>query len=180
MHIPHHKCKTLLLALAVVFRIVGGQWNPIAVKRITDLGRQVTPDVTAVSRDGGYSALINGNIVWLYDDTECVDREGRQRSFVSNTAAYAYHTGQNISTVHDFGVLEAGEDRRGRKIYAIHADTTVGTGGWISFQPDELEFNEEQKGKERVAICEHGIYPTARRQADGLTSFRAWHISHAD
>jgi hypothetical protein len=144
-----------LLVLALERRIAGGQtWSPIVVKHITELGHQSTPDVTAVSRDGGYSTLINGNIVWLYDDTECMDLEGRQYSFVSNTAAYAYQKDQNISTVKDFGVVEAGEDRNGRKVHAILADTTVGTGGWISFQPDELNFNEKRKGRERVAICE--------------------------
>lgn len=156
MRIQQRKYKIVFLVLALDRRIVDGQtWSPIIVKNITDLGRQSAPDVTAVSRDGGYSTLISGNIVWLYDDTECMDLEGRQHSFVSNTAAYAYQRDQNISTVKDFGVVEAGEDRHGEKIYAILADTTVGSGGWIPFQPDELRFNEKNKGKERVALCEH-------------------------
>lgn len=159
MHIPYKR----LLTLCIYIRHVRGDiWSLITIKSVTALGGQVSPDVTAVSRDGGYSALINGNIVWLYDDTECMDREGRQRSFVSNTAAYGYQAGQNISTVQDFGVVEAGEDRRERKIYAIHADTTVGTGGWVPFQTNELNFNEEQKGRKRVAICEHGLYQKTR------------------
>lgn len=156
MRIHYRKYKTLLVLLALEGRIVTGQtWSPIIVKKITELGRQLTPDVTAVSRDGGYSALVNGNIVWLYDDTECMDLEGRQHSFVSNTAAYAYQQDQNLSTVEDFGVVETGEDRHGRKVNTILADTAVGSGGWIPFQPNELQFNEEKKGKERWAICEN-------------------------
>lgn len=129
-------------------------WTPIIVKDVTLLGPQVTPDVTDVSRDGGFSALINGKIVWLYDDTECFDLGGKQLSFVSNTAAYADEPNRNISKVADFGVVETGQDGYGRKQYAILADTAVGSGGWISFQFDELNFNHEMSGKRRVAICE--------------------------
>lgn len=118
-----------------------------------ELGPQLSPDVTDVSRDGGYTALINGNIVWLYDDTECFDREGAQISFISNTAAYSSQPNVNLSSVTDFGVVDAGKDQNGESKLAILADTTVGTGGWVPFQPDELEFNKQKNGQERVAIC---------------------------
>jgi len=127
-------------------------WTRIGVKTITLIGPQLTPDVTNVSRDGGYSVLINDNIVWLYDDTECMGYAGNQLSFVSNTAALSYPN-QNMSTVDDFGVVEVGTDRYGRKESAILANDTVGTGGWIPFMPDELQFNDNNKGRERVAIC---------------------------
>lgn len=129
-------------------------WTRISIKNVTQLGPQLTPDVTYVSRDGGFSVLVNDAIVWLYDDTECMSFEGAQLSFVSNTAAFADQSDTNVSLVQDFGVEMVGEDRYGRKEYAILANTTVGTGGWIPFQQDELEFNTEMKGRERVAICE--------------------------
>ncbi len=135
-------------------------WTPIIVKNITALGPQLTPDVTYVSRDGGYSVLINGNIVWLYDDTECMDPDGKQLSFVSNTAAYANQPNKNVSTVADFGVMQAGMDKNGNKNYAILAGTSVGTGGWIPFQPDELYFNQQKKNVERVAICKRPLAVT--------------------
>ena len=97
--------------------------------------------------------MINGNIVWLYDDTECMDLEGTQLSFVSNTAAYQTSHDNTVSTVTDFGVANLGKDPNGALKTAILAGTTVGKGGWIPFQPDELRFNEQMKGKERVAIC---------------------------
>lgn len=98
--------------------------------------------------------MLNGQIIWLYDDTECLDLGGRQLSFVSNTAAYAKDANKNLSILQDFGVEAAGKDKKsGKTEYAILADTTIGTGGWISFSPDELDFNERRKGTERVAIC---------------------------
>ena len=133
------------------------QWTPIVVKNVTYLGPQLSPDITDVSRDGGYSALINGNIVWLYDDTECLDSTGRQLSFISNTAAYVHEPDQNISIMADFGVAKVGKDSSGSQQYAILADTSVETGGWISFQSDELRFNNEKKNKERVAICRSSV-----------------------
>ena len=145
---------TLLLSIILA---TGNAFTPPAVKNVTALGPQLTPDVTYISRDGGYSVLINGNIVWLYDDTECMDPGGEQLSFVSNTAAYANQPNTNVSTVADFGVMQVGTDNNGNKNYAILADTSVGTGGWIPFQPDELDFNQQKKGVERVAICERSL-----------------------
>lgn len=97
--------------------------------------------------------MINGNIVWLYDDTECMDSEGSLLSFVSNTAAYSTAPQDNVTTVTDFGVVNVGKEKDGTPKNAILADTTVGTGGWVPFRPDELEFNQQMNGKERVAIC---------------------------
>lgn len=143
-----------LITLCIVLSPFTRAWNPVVVKNVTTLGPQLSPDVTSVSRDGGYSALINSNIVWLYDDSECMDLEGDQLSFVSNTAAYqTFSNNGNVSTVADFGVVNLGKDSNGRPKTAILAGTTVGTGGWIPFQPDELDFNQQMNGKERVAIC---------------------------
>ena len=130
-------------------------WTPVVVKTVTTVGPQLTPDVTNVSRDGGYSALISGKIVWLYDDTECMDRMGNQLSFVSNTAAYQrFDNANNVSTITDFGVIDLGSNQDGSPKTAILPGTTVRTGGWIPFERDELEFNDKNNGKQRVAICE--------------------------
>ena len=184
MRIHYRKHKTLFVLLALNRRIAADEtWSPIIVKNVTELGRQSTPDVTAVSRDGGYSALIDGNIVWLYDDTECLDLEGLQHSFVSNTAAYAYQDDQNISNITDFGVVEVGEDQHESEVTAILADTAVGSGGWIPFRPDEVQFNKEKKGKERMAICETPCIPKknyTERLMILLATFRAGHFSHAN
>ncbi|KAL9611340.1 MAG: hypothetical protein Q9167_004023 [Letrouitia subvulpina] len=136
-------------------------WSPIAIKNVTLLGPQLSPAVTDVSRDGGYSALINGQVVWLYDDTECMDRAGKQLSFVSNTAAYVQNPHKNISILRDFGVESVSTDEKtGAKNYAILADKAVGTGGWIPFQQDELDFNKQARGVQRVAIWP-GTSPTS-------------------
>lgn len=143
-----------LTLVGACWPLTAALWTPIVIKNVTTFGPQLTPMVTNVSRDGGYSALINGNIVYLYDDTECMDLAGDQLSFVSNTAAYASQPITNILTVTDFGVVNLGADTNGAPKNAILADTSVETGGWIPFQKDELDFNEQKKGSERVAICE--------------------------
>ena len=132
--------------------------SPIVVKNTVLLGPQLTPDVTNVSRDGGFSVLVNGKITWLYDDTECMNVEGLQSSFVSNTAAFASQPNKNVSIVEDFGVMMVGKDKHGKSEYAILADITVGTGGWIPFLQDELDFNKQKDGTERVAICRIHCY----------------------
>lgn len=142
-----------IIAGICTFNELTHAYTPIVIKKIAPLGPQLTPDVTDVSRDGGYSTLINGKIVWFYDDTECMDSERKQLSFVSNTAAYAYQPSDNVTTVVDFGVVNVGKDINGNPKNAILADTTIGTGGWVPFRPDELQFNHQMQGKERVAIC---------------------------
>ena len=149
----HFRCWALVLLVVSTIITPVTSWTTILVKNVTMLGPQQSPGVTNVSRDGGYTALINGNIVWLFDDTECFDREGDQLSFISNTAAYSAQPDKNVSTLTDFGVMDVGKDKNGKSKLAILADTTVGTGGWIPFQPDELEFNRQKNGQERVAIC---------------------------
>lgn len=145
---------SILACLYIIFSIVYGQtWTPVLVKEVTSLGPQYSPDVTNVSRDGGYSVLINGHILWLYDDTECMDLEGNQLSFVSNSAAYADRPNENISSVADFNTARVGVDASGGERYATVADPDVGTEGWIRFGADELDFNAEMTRKERVAIC---------------------------
>lgn len=148
-------CKiTILACLYSSFSSVYGQtWTPILVKEVRSLGPQYSPDITNVSRDGGYSVLINSHVLWLYDDTECMDLEGNQLSFVSNSAAYADRPNENISSVADFNTARVGEDAYGGNRYAIVAHSGVGTEGWIRYGADELDFNAEMTRKERVAIC---------------------------
>lgn len=142
------------LCVCVVLLACAEAWTPIVVKNVTQLGPQISPDVTRVSRDGGYSVLLDNRIIWLFDDTECLDLSGKQLSFVSNTAAYAKDPNKNLCMLQDFGVEAVGREKKsGETDYAILADKTVGTGGWIDFSDDELYFNKERKGQERVAIC---------------------------
>ncbi|KAI4222904.1 MAG: hypothetical protein LQ349_007537 [Xanthoria aureola] len=162
-----HNLIILFVLCGLLFGYTCG-WTPIVVKNIVQLGPQITPDVTQVSRDGGYSVLLSGQIIWLYDDTECLDRDGKQLSFVSNTAAYAKEANKNVSMLVDFGVEAVGKDKKtGQTNYAILADTTVATGGWISFSRDELEFNDKRKGVERVAIWP-GTSPTPYSTSQAL------------
>ena len=176
MHSHEHPTLVFLVVLYAT-TILGQTWSPIIVKQVTQLGPQLTPDVTNVSRDGGQSVLLNGNIVWLYDDTECMGYAGDQLSFVSNTAAYANKPNTDISVVKDFGVVMVGEDEYGRKQYAILADKTVGTGGWIPFRQDELDFNNDNKNGERVAICTKSTSDTL----DLVVSLeRVWEAERAD
>ena len=114
----------------IIFGHWAAAWSPIIVKNVTAIGPQLTPDVTNVSRDGGYSALINGNIVYLYDDTECMDSKGTQLSFVSNTAAYGGDSDTDLRTVLDFGVVNLGVDETGSpkvrsQVHCILANMTL-------------------------------------------------------
>lgn len=157
----HRACSILCTSKIIAFlATLTTAYTPIVLKKVTDLGPQLTPDVNDVSRDGGHSTLVSGNIVWLYDDTECFDKKGAQLSFVSNTASYSTQPLSNVTAVTDFGVIGVGHEKDGSPKNAILADTSVGTGGWVPFQSDELEFNEQMKPRERVAIWP-GTAPTS-------------------
>ncbi|KAI9675375.1 MAG: hypothetical protein M1817_001279 [Caeruleum heppii] len=147
-------CTLLVLAALLRFFVTAAQssWTPVVLKNVKILGLQRAPNVTDVSRDGGHSILINGHIVWLYDDTECISVQGEQLSFVSNTAAYAHQPQASVKSVEDFGVVNVRTSASGLKETAILADHAVGTGGWIPFVKEELRFNEQREGRQRIAI----------------------------
>lgn len=183
LSIPCFPSIAQLLISSLILSVLAQAWTPIVVRNVTTLGPQLTPDVTNVSRDGGYSALINGNIVWLYDDTECMDTQGNQLSFISNTAAYAKQPGSSMTTATDFGVVYLGNNPDGSQKTAILAHTTVGTGGWIPFRPDELQYNEQMNGKERVAICKlHRLTQIGSSHSPSFAVsdrfYRAWYVSY--
>ncbi|KAI9789947.1 MAG: hypothetical protein M1833_002141, partial [Piccolia ochrophora] len=126
-------------------------WSPVVVRDVKVIGIQKTPNITKVSRDGGVSVLLNGKIIWLYADTECLSRTGKQLSFVSNTGAYAAELDASVTTVQDGGLVLAGHEK-GQKEYAILADKTVGDGGWVPFGKEEIDYNSRNQGKHRIAI----------------------------
>ncbi|KAI9791067.1 MAG: hypothetical protein M1816_004298 [Peltula sp. TS41687] len=159
MHIPGRLMITLICPLIDVILVSGESWTPIVVKNVTLLGPQISTDLTNVSRDGGHSVLLNNQILWLYDDTECMSVEGKQLSFVSNTAACASDLAVNISNVMDFGVEVVGKDEAGHDVTAILSHQAIGGGGWIPFGDDESDFNDKDKGKKRIAIWP-GTAPT--------------------
>ncbi|KAI9883294.1 MAG: hypothetical protein M1823_004937 [Watsoniomyces obsoletus] len=145
----------------------GHSWTPIVVKNITQLGQQISPPLTNVSRDGGHSVLLDGHLVWLYADTECFSANGKQLSFISNTAAYADELKPNLSTITDFGIVTVGKNYYGDEEKAILHKEVVGGGGWIPFTKDELVFNERNKGEQRIAIWP-GSSPAAINRTHAL------------
>ncbi|KAI9826318.1 MAG: hypothetical protein M1832_000235 [Thelocarpon impressellum] len=154
----HRQNLTVYTALvSLVSCVVAESRTPIIVKDVSVIGPQMTPNVTNVSRDGGHSVLLDGRIIWLYDDTQCMSPSGKLLSFVSNSAAYASGMHLSCTTVEDFGVERVSYDKQGKAETAILGDQAVGDGGWIPFAKEEIEFNAEKKGSERIAICESGV-----------------------
>lgn len=142
--------KWILLFSSSYLTLIGSQ---LIISNVTNLGPLHSPDITGVSRDGGASVLLNSRILWIFDDTECLSATNQQLGFVSNSASYSSEPNGNISLLNNFGVVTAGNDEDGHKQYAIRAGGPIGTGGWIPFKKVELEFNGEQPGKDRIAIC---------------------------
>jgi hypothetical protein len=110
--------------------------SKIHVKNISYLGPQISPRLSGLSRDGGASVLLNDHVIWLFDDTELISKDDELLLFVSNTAAYSHAPEGNQSA------------------RAITVDKSLSAGGWIPFAEDELAFNRQDPGRERVAICE--------------------------
>ena len=125
----------------------------LTVKNVTVLGPQHSTSVTNVSRDGGSSVLLNGKIVWLYDDTASRNRSGSILSFLSNTAAYSSEPNGSITLVRDFGVVLANQRDPFKLETGILAKDVVQNGGWIPFTEAEAEINKKDPTQERVAIC---------------------------
>ena len=144
---------SVFFLLLFIITVSSESWTPIVVKNVTLLGSQSSKNVNSVSRDGGHSVLLNRRIIWLYDDTECISQDGQQLSFLSNTAAYASSLESGVLNVTDFGVIVVGKNAEGYNETAILSDQAVGDGGWIPFDKEESDFNQENKGTRRIAIC---------------------------
>lgn len=150
---PGRLLLPVVLFLYLFAYVSADAWTPIVVKNIKLLGTQVSLNLTDVSRDGGHSVLLSNRIVWIYDDTECTSLDGTLLSFLSNTAAYASNLESTALTVEDDGVVTVGKNKKGKIENAILDDEAVKSGGWIPFTKEEADFNNINKGKERIAIC---------------------------
>ncbi|KAF1982719.1 hypothetical protein K402DRAFT_424293 [Aulographum hederae CBS 113979] len=119
------------------------QKSLVAVSHVKALGVQQSQQIPNIYRDGGYSVLLNGKVIWLYDDTQINVEEGDGIiSFFSNSAAFSADPNRDILAVDDAD--------------SAHANAT---GGWIPFTESELAFNREYDGSVRVAIWP-GTNPT--------------------
>jgi hypothetical protein len=128
--------------------------SKIHVKNISYLGPQISPRLSGLSRDGGASVLLNDHVIWLFDDTELISKDDELLLFVSNTAAYSHAPEGNLTLLQNFGIYEQGEQSSSQSARAITVDKSLSAGGWIPFAEDELAFNRQDPGRERVAICE--------------------------
>ena len=149
-----------------VFRRADSSQQYLSVKNVTILGPQRSTSVTNLSRDGGSSVLLNGNIVWLYDDTASRNKNGTILSFLSNTAAYSSEPNGSVTLVRDFGVVLANQSNPFQPETAILAKEVVQNGAWIPFTEEEAVINQKDPSQERVAICMCFISPVVQLKSD--------------
>ena len=141
-----------------ILSFAGGSEFRIDIKKITYLGPQTSPQFPGVgslslSRDGGASVLLNGKVVWLFDDTQVTSNaEELLLLFVSNTAAYSHAPNGNLTLLKDFGISTAARQSGAPGGQNLTIDKALSAGGCIPFTKDELLFNRQDPGKERVAI----------------------------
>ena len=141
-----------------ILSLAGRSESRIDIKNVTYLGPQISPQLPGVgpsslSRDGGASVLVNGNVVWLFDDTQVTSDAEELLLFVSNTAAYSHNPDGNLTLLKDFGISTAAGQSGAPGGQSLNIDKALSAGGWIPFTKDELLFNRQDPGKERVAIC---------------------------
>lgn len=121
----------------------------ITIKNVTIIGAQTNPGL-AVSRDGGVSVLLNGKVLWLFDDTTVTNSSGTLVSFSSNSAAIASNS-NDVTALQD--ISYASVDTGGTKA-AFQKNAGDQISDWILLSPSELVFNQNQTSGLRMAICE--------------------------
>jgi hypothetical protein len=98
----------------------------IHIKGVFCLKWQINPQLPRLSRDGGASVLLNGHLIWLFDDTEVtpgvVD--------CSNTTVYSHAPERNITLLRNFGIFTSGKLRTAQE-RAVIAYQTLSDGGWM-------------------------------------------------
>ena len=103
MVIASGKFLDILLTFIVLVQITLSETSLVTVKNVTLLGPQVNPGLPGLSRDGGASVLLDGKVIWLFDDTQVLSGTGQLELFLSNTASYSYDPNKNITVLQDFG-----------------------------------------------------------------------------
>jgi hypothetical protein len=147
------KSLVVYLCLYLNFSLAQQSQSKIHIKNISYLGPQLSPRLSGLSRDGGASVLLNGHVVWLFDDTEVTSNDEELLIFVSNTAAYSHAPKSNLTLLDNFGISASGKQSPSQSEHALAADKSLSGGGWIPFAEDELAFNRQDPGNERFAIC---------------------------
>jgi hypothetical protein len=75
-------------------------------KNVFYLGQQISPQLPGLSRDSRASVLLNGRLVWLFDDTEVTSKDDELPILMSNAAAYSHAPKGNIILL--FGIFVSG------------------------------------------------------------------------
>lgn len=147
--------KLLSISCGLLFNLSLAQQSPfkIQVKNISYLGPQISPQLSGLSRDGGASVLLNDHVIWLFDDTQIISKDGELITFMSNTAAYSHAPKTNLTLLQNFGIATLGKQRPNQSGDSVTLDESFSNGGWIPFTEDELAINRQNPGRERVAIC---------------------------
>ena len=101
----------------------------IHIKNAFYLEWQVSPQLPGLSRDGGTSVLLNGRLVWLFDDTEVTPRM-MSYSFLCPTPLHAPVLLRNITLLRNFGIFASGKLSTAQE-QAMTAYQTLSDGGWI-------------------------------------------------
>jgi hypothetical protein len=122
-------------------------------KTSLNLGPQINPRLSGLSRDGGASVLLNGHVVWLFDDAQVTSKDDELLIFVTNTAAYSHAPNANLPFLQNFGISASGKEGSCQSEHTIVVDKSLSGGGWIPFAEDESAFNRQGPGKDRMAIC---------------------------
>ena len=142
-----------LIILSLLVQYALSKSSLVTVQNVTLLGPQVILGLPGLSRDGGASVLLDGKIIWLFDDTQILSETGQLELFVSNTASYSDQPNDNITLLQNFGIpAEQSSTQQQQK--TVQNQATVENGGWVPFIHSEAALNEVDPGKERIAICE--------------------------
>lgn len=75
-------------------------------------------------------------MVWLFDNTDIISKDDKPLVFISNTAAYSHAPEGSLTLPQDFDISES--ESSGQGAYAITVDKSLGAGGWILLDEDEL------------------------------------------
>jgi hypothetical protein len=146
------KAVVCYLCLQRALAIAEQSQSEIHIKNVVYHGTQISPQLPGLYRDGSASVLLNGRVIWQFDD---IGSPPRTPSF-SLLCPTLLRTAMLLSEISHccsiFGIFASGKQNTAQE-QAVAAVQTLSDGGWIPFAKDELAFNRKDPGQQHIAIC---------------------------
>jgi hypothetical protein len=125
----------------------------LSVRDVKELGLQENHKAIRTSREGGHSVLINGRVVWLYDNTKQLGKGGTAVSHRRVSAAYSTDPDKRIRLIEDISLTS----NLSQLLDSLGGDGSPGNSSAMGILPASKNLDREETNDLQGWISRDGI-----------------------